>query len=84
MGSFPAQWPGGTPAGEAGNDAQLIRTNFSQPDTDYVLAQHEEVVRVFERIHPNQLCCSPMRKKTSLRSQVSREPTGGKSGTPTH
>jgi hypothetical protein len=32
--------------------ASLIRTIFSQPDTEYVHTQHTEVVRMLERIHP--------------------------------
>ncbi len=40
------------PAGRQEMIASLIRTIFSQPDTEYVHTQHAEVVRMLERIHP--------------------------------
>jgi len=40
------------PQGRQEMIASLIRTIFSQPDAEYVHAQHGEVVRMLERIHP--------------------------------
>ena len=40
------------PQGRQEMIASLIRTIFSQPDSEYVHQQHAEVVRMLERIHP--------------------------------